>query len=283
MLSACANFRKDGESAPPTEAGAAVPNTETEMSLKADRSELDALRKDVPEEIKKQNDEIALILSFIVRDSDEDPGKVRDRFNTAIRKKREAIDKKLARSRQDFTKQERSNRDDFVKKSREERDDYLNRRKRSSDDRKRFFDDQEDKRKSFFADQMDKRKDFESQVQATRKDNEDFTREKQSTFNEEWKTYQTRYFERKKQTDLKKRMEQKSRELERGGKPVLPVTPGSGDGAANGSVPSYPGYAPPSGVQPLNASGTRPADSLAEFDKIPPGLGVQLNPSKKGP
>lgn len=283
LLPACASNRCVGCGKPDASATTAstLASNETEMSLKADRSELDALRKDIPEEIKKQNDEIALIMSFIVRDSEEEPNRVRDRFNTAIRKKREAIDKKISRAREDFTKHERADRDAFLKKAKAERDEYLSKRKRSADDRKRFFDDQEDRRKSFFADQADKRKDFESETQALRKDNEDFTREKQSAFNEEWRAYQTRYNERKKQTDLKKQMEQKSRDLQRAGKPVLPVTPaGAGTKPGSGTVEST------AAVQSGSAGAgeaTPQKDPLADFDKIPAGPGIQLSPVKKGP
>ena len=244
-----------------------------EVSLRADRSQLDDFRKEIPEEIKKSNDEIAMIMSFIVRDSEEEPNRLRDRFSTALRKKREATDKKLRRAREDFTRHERADRETFLKKSKEERERYVASAKRTSDERKIFFDDQEDKRKTFFADQTEARKDFEQHVSEERKAVEDYNREKQNAFNQEYRTYQTRYTERKKQMDLKKRMEEKSHDLERGGKPVMPVTPGNG---LNGEASAVDAAS-------TNTAVARPADPLAEFDQIPKGAGVPLAPGKKGP
>lgn len=234
-----------------------------EVSLTADRSELADFRKDIPEEVKKSNDEIAMMMSFIARESEEEPNRLRDRFSTALRKKREATDKKIRRAREDFTKHERAEREVFLKKSKDTREGYLSGSKRTADERKSFFETQDDKRKSFFADQSEKQKDFEQHVQEERKGVEDFNREKQNAFNQEWRAYQTRYNERKKQTDLKKRMEDKSRELERNGKPVSPVT-----------APAETG---------LIESSTRPTNPLAEFDQIPPGPASPLVPGEKGP
>ena len=249
-----------------------------EVSLRSDRSHLDDFRKDIPEEVKKSNDEIAAIMSFIVRDSEEEPNRLRERFSTALRKKREATDKKLRHAREDFTKHERADREAFMKKSKDERDRYVSGGKRTTDERKRFFDDQEDRRKVFFADQSEKRKDFEQHVSEERKAVEDYNREKQNAFNQECRSYQTRYTERKKQADLKKRMEEKSRELERAGKSVQPITPGSTSQAENLPAENSADEAT-SATSPV----VKPQDPLAEFDKIPKGAGVPLAPGKKGP
>lgn len=282
--------RREGESetasANVTSAEVTSSETASEISLKADRSELDKFRTEIPEEVKRQNDEIALILSFINRETEEDPNKVRDRFSSALRKRREASDKHLRRTRESFSKREKQEREDFLKRSKDERTDFLD-RKRSPDDRKRFFEDQEDKRKVFFADQTEKRKDFESSVQEERKRMEDFVREKQNQFNQEWRDYLTRYTERKKQNDLKKRMEQKARELERRGQPV-PKAPDQPTGQLSPSVPSD---ALASSIDTSNSvsysRGTltsSPEESLKEFDSIPQGPGVPLTPgtAKKG-
>ena len=253
-----------------------------EISLKADRTELDKFRTEIPEEVKRQNDEIALILSFVNRETEEDPSKVRDRFSAALRKRREASDKHLRRARESFSKREKQDREEFLKKSKEDRTEFLD-RKRSPDDRKRFFEDQEDKRKGFFADQTEKRKDFESSVQEERKRMEDFIREKQNQFSQEWRDYQARYTERKKQNDLKKRMEQKSRELERRGQPVQKAH----DQSTGRLSPSAPSGSSGASNSVSNSRGTltsSPEESLKEFDSIPQGPGVPLAPgtAKKG-
>lgn len=259
-------------------AGAVGADAASEVSLKADRSELDKLRTEIPDEVKRQNDEIALILSFINRETEEEPNRVRDRFSAALRKRREASDKHLRRARESFSEKEKQEREDFLKKSKETRTDFLD-RKRSPDDRKRFFEDQEDKRKGFFADQTDKRKDFESSVQEERRRMEDFIREKQNQFNQEWRDYQARYTERKKQGDLKKRMEEKARDLERRGQSGVPPASSSAlSPPSAGSVSLGPA------VNSLSTLESSVEDSLKEFDKIPQGPGVPLIPggSKKG-
>lgn len=234
-----------------------VDGTPQDVSLKSDRSELEKLRSEIPDDVKKQNDEIAMVLSYVYRESEEEPSRLRDRFQAALRKRREVMDKHLRSSRDSFSKEERRLRDEFLRTSKDERDDYLS-RKRSREDRKKFFDGQEDKRRAFFADQSEKRKDFESQVQDERKKLEDFIREKQNQFNQEWREYQARYTERRRLNETKKKMENKARQLEKRGAQVLPVT------------------------QPAQAS-QAPDGSLEEFNKIPPGPGIQLAPSKKGP
>lgn len=226
-----------------------------EISLKADRTALDEARKDIPEEVRKQNDEIALLMSYIVRESEEEPNRLRDRFNTALRKHRDGLDKKLRNEREDYTKKERKKRDEFLKKKKDERESYMA-KKRDADTRRRYFEEQEDARREYFNDERDRRREFESRVQEDRRALEDFVREKQNAFNQEWRAYQTRYNERKKQLDVKKKMEEKGRALER-------PTSGMPKPAANRGA---------------NAAAATSSDPLAEFDNIPAGPGVPLEP-----
>lgn len=239
-----------------------------EVSLKADRSAMDEARKDIPEEIRRENDEIAGLLSFVVRESEEEPNRLRDRFNTALRKKRERSDRELRKKRDDFTATERKKREDFLKKLKTDRDEFTSGRRRSGEERKRFFDDQDSSRREFFATERDLRKDFESSMQESRKNTEDYIREKQNAFNQDLRAYQQRYTERKRTMDLKKRAEEKARSLERAGKPVHQAP-------LSVSVDAEPE------ARLLPASTPSP-DPLAEFDKIPAGPGVPLAPGKKG-
>ena len=241
----------------------------SEVSLKADRSAMDEARKDIPEEIRRENDEIAGLLSFVVRESDEEPSRLRDRFNTALRKKRERSDRELRKKRDEFTSVERKKREDFLKKLKTDRDEFASARRRSPEDRKRFFDDQDTSRRDFFATERDLRKDFESSMQETRNNTEDYIREKQNAFNQDLRAYQQRYTERKRGLELQRRTDYKARQLEGAGKPVhsAPLS------ASGGTEPE---------ARVLPASTPSP-DPLAEFDKIPPGPGVPLAPGKKGP
>lgn len=250
-ISSCATFKKDGSSNVDE-----TPSLNSDISLKADRSDLDELRKDIPDEVKKQNDEVALVMSFLVRESEEEPNRLRDRFNTALRKKREVVDKNLRRAREDFSSKERSDRDAFLKKTKESREDFLKSRKRAPDERKKFFDDQEDRRRSFFAEQQEKRKDFEMKIQDERKGLEDSIREKQNAFNQEWRAYQARYTERKKQLELKKKMEQKGQDIQRE----------RGQAVAPSAVPS-----------------TTSPSAVDEFDRIPSGPATPLKTTRPGP
>ncbi len=270
-VSSCATFKKDGG----TEGVAASASLAGDVSLKADRSELDELRKDIPDEVKKQNDEVALVMSFLVRDSEEEPNRLRDRFNTALRKKRETVDKNLRRSREDFSTKERGDREAFLKKTKEAREDFLKTRKRTSDERKRFFDDQDDRRKSFFSEQQEKRKDFEMKVQDSRKELEDSIREKQNAFNQEWRAYQARYIERKKQNELKKKMEQKGRDIEREGGKSLAPSAQPVTSMVEGSVPT-PAPVPAA----VSKDSKNPMD---EFDQIPAGPATPLKTTRPGP
>lgn len=181
------------------------PLRSAEVSLAADRQELDQLRKDLPDDVKKQNDELALVLSFL-KDGDEDPNKLRDRFQAALRKKRETVDKAQRRRREDFTRAEREARENFNANQKAEREDFLS-GKRDSAARKKFFETQDEKRRRFYADSQERRKDFEAQVNEERRDFESLVREKTNFFTQEWRGYRERWTERKRLLEEKKRRE----------------------------------------------------------------------------
>src|SRR3954465_589750 len=147
-----------------------------EVTLKEDRSQLDELRKDIPEDVRRENDEVAFILKNMAT-MEEEPSKVRDKFQTAVRKRRDKMDNQLRKERDDFSKNERTSRETFLEKLKSEREDF-NASKRDSKERTRFFDKQDGARKDFFADQSEKRKDFESNITERRRDFEDYVREK---------------------------------------------------------------------------------------------------------
>ena len=67
-----------------------------ELSLKADRSELDEQRRQIPEDVKRSNDELSLVLQLMQSNElgdMQDPSKIRDRFDKAIRDRREKLEK----------------------------------------------------------------------------------------------------------------------------------------------------------------------------------------------
>lgn len=216
-----------------------------ELSLRADRSALDEARKDISEEKRRDNDEVAAILQLMNSKGDQQPGEIRDRFNKALRDRRERNDKSLRKRREDFTKVERRGRDAFLGKAKEERESFT-KDKHTADERKRFFDDQDQSRRDYFASEADKRKDFESELTEARKTFEDYAKEKTDQFNQESRAYSTDYYERKKQENLRDRAKEKTRTMNR-----EPVQPNSRAGQT---------------------------DEKDEFSAIPPGPGIQLGP-----
>lgn len=183
-----------------------------EVSLKADRSEYDQLRKDMPAEVKKENDELAGILQLLRNPQGdyEKPERIREKFNKIMRDKRSRMDKQLREEREDFSRLEKEQREEFTENQKKEKDDFLD-DKPSSEARKRFFDKQQTKRARFYDDSREKRRSFEAQISTRRKDFEDYVREKTNLFNQEYRNYQREYDERMKGEDLKRRTEKKGK------------------------------------------------------------------------
>ncbi len=181
-----------------------------EISLKADRSEFDELRKDMPAEVRKENDELAGILQLLKSPNGEyeRPEKIRERFSKIMRDKRERNDKQFRQEREDFNRLEKDKRAEFTENQKSEKEDFLD-DKPTSEKRKRFFDKQEEKRSRFYDDSREKRRSFEAEISTRRKNFEDYNREKTNLFNAELRNYQKEFDEHRKGEDLKKRMQQK--------------------------------------------------------------------------
>ena len=205
-----------------------------EVSLQADRSQFDELRKDIPAETKRENDELAFIRGLMAEGTEE-PSKVRDRFSKAIRDRRERFDRDMRKRRDDYTKVERKNREDFLKNAERERE-GIRKRQMSGDERKRFFADQDAKRQDFFSQQNDKRKDFESKVTEDRKAFEDYARERTNEFNAEYRDYTAAFYDRKKGIDMKKRAEKKAKEIEKRDAASAPQSPIGGPAPSAGMI-----------------------------------------------
>lgn len=231
---------------------APIPMNE-ELSLKADRSQLEELRKEVPADVKKGNDELAAILGMLNTGYEEEPSKIRDRFNKAIRDRRQKMDKQLRREREDYTRAEKKRREEYQKKQKAERDEFL-RKKRSQEERRDFFSDQDTKRREFQADEREKRNEFEATVLERRKTFEDYAREKTNFFNGEIRNYTKEYDERRRAKSLQSDMKRKAQRMkEEGREPV--------SGGASGSEQSA--------VE----------DEMEQFKKIPQTPGVPLAPT----
>lgn len=235
-------------------------NSPDEVSLKADRSEYDRLRSEIPKEQRQENDELALILQSINKNSmsEEEPAAIRNRFSKVMREKRSAYDKVMRAKRDEVKKTEKAKRDEFLNQLREERATYMSRLapKSKPAERQAFFASQDQKRQAFFAAEADRRREFESTATEERKSFEDSAREMTNKFNEEMRNYSTNFYERKKALALKKAAEKKAIEAER---------------KARGLKPQVTEY--PSGVSEENKK------LLREFDDIPTTPGVRLGPT----
>lgn len=122
-------------------------------SLTADRSKLDGLRKEIPEEVRTQNDEDAFILQLFAT-PDRKSSEIRRAFDQAAAKKRKDFDRDLRKERDDFDRKERTERADFLKKLEQDRKNFdLSRR--SKEQKSEFRTEQEEARREFFANQKE--------------------------------------------------------------------------------------------------------------------------------
>ena len=162
-----------------------------EVSLSEDRSKLDELRKELPGDKKKENDELAMLLSSLNPGASEmvlPSYEISSRFNRIMQKKRDEFQRKLKTERDEFSRLEKSSREKFLQDQKSERDSF-NRSKKNADDRRSFTDSQSQKRDAFFADSREKRMSFEEQIRTKQKDFEFLTRTKTSDFNQLLKAY----------------------------------------------------------------------------------------------
>jgi hypothetical protein len=162
-------------------------------SIAKDRADLDEIRQNLPPEVKKQNDEKAL-MADLMGEVKYPPDVVREKFSTLVRKKRDLFNKDMTRAREEYSKVEKKTRDEFLKKLESDRNDFLN-SKPDRDKRADFFNDQDETRRTFFAEQREKRDEYESDVRDKRKNFEDYVKEKNDEFNAELKDYSARWKE----------------------------------------------------------------------------------------
>ena len=108
-----------------------------ELSLEQDRKELDQLRQDVPEDIKKKNDDLAFILGLF-KDKNRKPGRIKSEFNRVYNRLRNKKQKEFKKERDQFTKSEKKKRKEFLATAKKKRKAFLA-DKPESDARKEFF------------------------------------------------------------------------------------------------------------------------------------------------
>jgi hypothetical protein len=200
VLTACSSADKESNT---YRTGQDRPLVDDKYTLGADAKELNDLRAQIPPEKKRENDEMGFFLN-LMKEGKGPPSEIREKFSSALRKKREIFDRDLSKERESFTKEERKKRELFLKAQAQQREQF-NREKHSREEKADFSKEMESKRADHFATEREKRSDFESDVQERRKNFEDYSREKNNQFNEEYRNYSRRFEEMKKQENSKKK------------------------------------------------------------------------------
>ncbi len=165
-----------------------------EMSLKADREQLAEMRKDIPQEKQKSNDELALYLQ-LMRQGTEQPQMVHDKFSVIVQKRRTIFRDKVAKLRDSYHKSEAKRREEFLAEQKAKRDSYQS-SKRTSTELHDFYTASDKDRQSFFAEERDRRQAFEAEVSAQSKDFDSYMREKTNEFNEQYRLYSKKFSEK---------------------------------------------------------------------------------------
>lgn len=197
QLPACKSRAKKAAQARAEDRQKIQDSLQQEMSLKADRDHLAELRKDIPDEKQKQNDELALFLT-LMKQGTEQPNVVRERYNVLVQKRRSAHREKVQRLRNDYRSDETKRREEFLKKQKDKRDAF-NKKKRDSKANREFYSEQDKERSRFFADERDRRQSFEAELSAQSKDFESYMRERNNEFNEQFRLYSKQFSERPKE------------------------------------------------------------------------------------
>lgn len=167
------------------------PLIEEKYSPKADREQLEEIRKQIPADVKRENDEFALMMKNM-GEVHKHPSDVRSDFDKVMRKKREVFQKDATKQREDFSRNEKKTRDEFLKGLDKEKEDFKS-KKVSTSERKEFFESIERRRQDYFSNEREKRSEFDSDLRAKRSDFEDHMRELTNEFNQEHRAYQKRY------------------------------------------------------------------------------------------
>ena len=186
---ACASSESDRKD-PPLVEGA--------YRITEDRAKFDELRSQVPEERRVENDEKAFDLELLSNPK-RSPQDIKNRFDQALRKKRETFNRDMNRERELYGKEERRRREAKLKELQKERKEF-NSAKPDREKRNEFTRDQDERRKDFFAREREARNDFESGFRQRKKDFEDYARTRQSSFYQELKAFTKQYEEEKRKS-----------------------------------------------------------------------------------
>ena len=248
ILGSCAGIEKRMEQQNNKNQGD-KPQDGVEVSLKQDRSELKELRKDIPIQKQRENDELAYLLNMLREDREINTSSVRQRFNRELRKRRNIYKKVMKKRRDEFTKNQKRAREEFVAKQKSERTSF-NRSTKDREDRAQFFSEQDQERRTFFGDQRDRSSAFRDETNQRQRNFNDEIREKQKEFNQLIRDYDRRQRERRKALRTEKNMKRKESRIYKNA---------YSKGLSSDDV-----------------------KAIQDFNKIPPGPGIYLGVPRKG-
>lgn len=169
---------------------------EAEISLKDDQRSIEELRKNIPEEKRKANDELKSILNDFGQIK-EPPERIRDRFQRMSDRQRDKFRRDGQRERDLFDRAEKKRRDEFNEKMTQQREEF-NSRHVSNDDRKKFYEDLEQRRRDFNADERTQRDDFNRETKQRSDDFNTDMHDRTIDFNERYRDYVLKYQEAQK-------------------------------------------------------------------------------------
>lgn len=199
-ICSCANTEENNQN---------PPLVEDKYRLMEDREKIEELRKDIPVEKRKENDEIAFNLQWM-NEIRLNPSDIRSKFSQHLSRKRNLFNKDMTTARTEFSKEEKRKRDEFNQMMNQERA-TIARRHKNSKSKKELLDELDYKRKDFSAKQKLERDTFEEEVRDKKKAFEDYWKQRSDSFNADLKAYTLEFNEKKK---VEKQIEKNRRSSE---------------------------------------------------------------------
>lgn len=182
-------------------------------SLKKDREAFEQLRKEIPANVRAENDEKAL-MDNLMSDLNVPPSEVRSRFSSLLSKKRDTFQKDMTKKREEFSGTLTKEREAFSEDQSQKRK-VLSGRKMTSEEKSSAYEQLENRRKDFYSRQQERRDEFEDQVREQRKNFEDYVKSKQDEFNQRHTDYTVRYQENiKNMADVKKQKAEAAKKMQ---------------------------------------------------------------------
>jgi len=222
-----------------------VVSTSGETSLSDDQKKIEEMRKGIPPEKRKQNDELKAVLELFgeVR---QPPEQIRDKYQRIMQRAQDEFRHRTQKEREEFDRNERKTRDKFMADLKSEREEF-DRKKHDSEKRKSFYDDQDSRRRSFNATERDKRDDFNTRARQVSDDFRSDAHEKELEFTSQYRAYTQRYNDWKKALVEKQQYSEKQHPEKQRSSQVPPGTTPSEAAFPAFAEPQAAPVPPPSG------------------------------------